>query len=170
MCASGKLSRPRAGNISQGLHASDLACMPRLGVSVSDNDRQHQLRPTRIWCGLCALGYQRRPAARGISQGLHASAMACAHRLGEIDVGQQQATSADFYTHLAWHVLFLQATSANGRRHWIGHIGSALPASAVACAHCSVVVGCGLPASPLASTQWSTYVERGLLSSPLPYT
>ena len=74
--------------------------------------------------------------AGSISQGLHASAVACAHRLGDICIGQWQATSANFYMHLTWPVRFGQATSdvectqwsaasklGWNYRQWPAHIG-----------------------------------------------
>ena len=77
---------------------------------------------------MCGSNKRRRPMAGSISQDLHASAVACALRLGDICVGQRQATSANFYMHLTWPVRFGQATSANGRRHRPGDIGRGLPA------------------------------------------
>ncbi len=52
-----------------------------------------------------------------ISQGLNASAVAYAHRLGAIDVGQRQATLAMACTHQTWHMRIWQTTSANGMQH-----------------------------------------------------
>ncbi|KAG5578709.1 hypothetical protein H5410_049336 [Solanum commersonii] len=49
--------------------------------------RQHQQRPTRIECGLSASASRCRPTTGIISQGLHASDVAYAHRLGDIGRG-----------------------------------------------------------------------------------
>ncbi|RAN66263.1 hypothetical protein B5P40_31960, partial [Bacillus sp. SRB_8] len=45
--------------------------------------RQHRPRPARIGRGMWASGKRRRPTAGGISQGLHASDVACAHRASD---------------------------------------------------------------------------------------
>ncbi|KAG5614896.1 hypothetical protein H5410_014720 [Solanum commersonii] len=109
MCTSGKLHRPTACTISQGLNASDVACAHRLGdigcgLCASSNDWRHRPRPVRNNCGVCAstrrhrswlgrIGHATSAKGSSISQGLHSSVVACAHQLGDIGVGQQQATS-----------------------------------------------------------------------------
>ncbi|KAG5610865.1 hypothetical protein H5410_022146 [Solanum commersonii] len=61
------------------------------------NRRRYQLWLARIGCNMCVSGKLRRPTAGGISQGLHASNVACLHRASNI--GKWQATSAKACTH-----------------------------------------------------------------------
>ncbi|KAG5614911.1 hypothetical protein H5410_014735 [Solanum commersonii] len=57
------------------------------GLHASDNCRQHLPMPARLNCGMCTSGKLHRPTACTISQGLNASDVACAHRLGDIGCG-----------------------------------------------------------------------------------
>ena len=118
MCVSGKRHRPTTGCISQGLHVSAMACVQRLGdigkrqaalvkscthhpwcvcigwvTPTSDNGRRHQPRPALIGRCLCPSGKRRRPTTFIISQGLHASVVACAHRQGDIGCGLRASVS-----------------------------------------------------------------------------
>jgi len=86
---------------------------------------------------VCASGKQHRPTACSINQGLHASVVACAHRLGV--TGRDLRTSAMACTHQLWRVRIWQTTSANSIQHactyqsWPVRIGWAT--SVVTCAH-----------------------------------
>jgi len=103
-----------------------------------------------------------------ISQGLHASIVACAHRLEDIGVGRRQAASTNFNTHLKSLVRYGQATLANDA--WPGDIGRGLAVSAVAYALRSADVDRGLCTSAVASAHRSVVVGRGLSASPLACT
>ncbi|KAG5614855.1 hypothetical protein H5410_014679 [Solanum commersonii] len=101
---------PITSSISQGLHVSTVSCVHRLwptcidqwqvtltkacmhlmwhvriGQATSTNDRQHQQRLARISHDVCALAerHERQPTADSISQGLHASDVACALRASD---------------------------------------------------------------------------------------
>ena len=65
--------------LQQG-HVSDVACGSHPGEVA--HGRWHQRRLARIRRGMCTSGKRRRQSAWSISQGLHAQAVACAHRLG----------------------------------------------------------------------------------------
>jgi len=43
-------------------------------------------------------------------QGIRASAVACAHQMGDISVGQQQAALAKACTHRSWHLHIWKTT------------------------------------------------------------
>jgi len=60
---------------------------------------------------MCASGKRRRPTAGGISQGLHTSDVACAHRAN--NVGQWQVALAKACMLRMRHVRIGQAMSAN---------------------------------------------------------
>jgi len=88
------------GDIGQWQAALVKACTHRpwcehIGwvTPASDNGRQYQPRPARIGRGLCPSGKRRRPKACIISQGLHASVVACAHRQGDIGRGLRASDS-----------------------------------------------------------------------------
>ena len=86
-----------------------------IGQVASANGMRHQRRHERIWCGMCAFSKGRRPTACSISQGLHASAVACEHRLGNIILGLH--ASAKSCTHQPWCVGIWKTTSANWMQH-----------------------------------------------------
>ena len=109
---------------------------------------------------MCASDKRRRPMAGCISQSLHASAVACAHWLGDICIDQRQAASADFYTHLTWPVRFGQATLANDkrRRPTAGVIGQVT--LVVDCPHRRRL--CKLLSQ---RRPWTACIDRGLCTS-----
>ena len=151
-----------AGGISEGLHASDVACAHlandvgnRHGASAKACT--HQSWRVRIGWVSPAVTCAHHPTAGENGQGLHTltvvytlrlSDIDCDLRIGQATSAQRQASSAKTCKHLTWHVRIGQATSANDMRYRSGDIGCGLPASAVTCAHRSVVVGRGLPTSP----------------------
>ena len=72
------------------------------------------------------LAFAHRPTAGDIGQGLHASTMACAHRVDDIDCGMRASARrrrptvvciTKAYMHLTWHVRIRQETSDNGKWH-----------------------------------------------------
>ena len=79
--------RPTTFVIGQGLHASIVACVHRLGD---------------IGRGLRASTMRHRQKIGDIIQGLHALDVACAHLVN--DVGQRHAELANAFTHQPWCV------------------------------------------------------------------
>ena len=116
--------RPTAGEIGQGLHASTVIYMHRLGdidycqrTSARrrrPNGRQHRLRPTSINRDVCASAGRHRCCLR-----------ASASR-------PRQVTSSKACAHLTLHGCIRQATSANSRQHRprLAHICRGVCASA----------------------------------------
>ncbi|KAG5614860.1 hypothetical protein H5410_014684 [Solanum commersonii] len=124
--------RPMTGNISQGMHTSDVECV-HLANDVSQRHAalakacMHQPWPCthrlgEINQGLCASAgrYQSwltryRPTVGNINQGLHASDVSCAYRA--TNVGQWQAALTKACTHQPWrvHINLATSASANGR-------------------------------------------------------
>ena len=105
-----------------------------IGKATSTNGRRHQQRPARIWCGMCASGKRRWPTTCSIIQGLHASAGAGVHRIGEIAPGQRASVNR------------LRSWSARiERRHrpMASSIRQGMHASVVACAHRLGDIGVG---------------------------
>jgi len=88
---------PTLGGISQDLHASDLA-YTHLANNVdqchaaSVKAYAHKPLRVRIVCASPTVAYAHRLTACDISQGLHASTVACAHLAK--DIGQRHAASA----------------------------------------------------------------------------
>ena len=167
-CGLHRLARRRrqtAGNISQGVHASDVACL--VGQTTSANGSQHQPWPAHINHGVCE------------------SAMAYAHR--PRNVGQWQAGAAKACTHLIWHVRTGKASSANDRKHqprlsrisrgvctsagrhrrraMESNISQGLHASDVACTLRASDVGQRQMTSAMQHWSWTTRIGRGLCTS-----
>jgi len=122
------------------------------GLRASANDRRHRPRPAHINCGVCtstgdnnrdlrASARRRPPTAGGISQGLHASDIACANLAN--DVEQRHAASAKVCTLQSWCVRIGWASPAvaSAHRPLTGDIGQGLDTSTVVCAHLANDVG-----------------------------
>jgi hypothetical protein len=103
--------RPTTFVISQGLHASIVACVHRLGD---------------IGRGLRASTMRHRQKIGDIIQGLHALDVACAHLVNA--VGQRHAESTNAFTHQPWCVRIGWAppTKACAHRPTTGDIGQGL--------------------------------------------
>ncbi|KAG5614889.1 hypothetical protein H5410_014713 [Solanum commersonii] len=106
MCTSGKLHRPTACTISQGLNASDVACAHRLGdigcgLCASSNDWRHRPRPVRN-----NRGRARRPRRDG-----HATRSDLHVRANDAAKGSAKIAKA--------------RTHHRGRAHQLGDIGVA---------------------------------------------
>ncbi|KAG5619492.1 hypothetical protein H5410_004710 [Solanum commersonii] len=111
---------------------------------IESGARQHQPRHARVGRGMWASSKQRRSRSGGISQGLHASDVACVHRARDPTSGVARHRPPSLGLQLAPGVARI----------------------ATACRHRSVDVRHGLPSSPLACTQRSADVGHGLPTSP----
>jgi len=145
-----------SADVGRSLPASSIACTDqsvdvKRGLATSSDACAHLTWHVRI--GKVTLGKRSRTTAGSINQGLHAPAVMCAHRMGDINFSQQQAATTNFYFHLTWPVRFECATSSNGGHHHPGDIGRGLPVSPLVCTQRSADVGHGQPISPLACTQ-----------------
>jgi len=83
--------------------------------------------------GVCASGKRHRPTARNINQGLHGSAVACAHRLGDIIRGLR--ASANDRRHRRRAARINHGVCASTGRHRLGDVAQRYVASAKACTH-----------------------------------
>uniref|UniRef100_M1DNR4 Uncharacterized protein n=1 Tax=Solanum tuberosum TaxID=4113 RepID=M1DNR4_SOLTU len=112
--------------------------------------------------GLQTSGKQYRPMAGGISKGLHASDVACAHRAN--NVGQWEVELAKACILRIWHVRIGQAmeTLAMAYSHQPGVIDHGLSASARRHRPWHANIGCGLRASPRRYRPLSAHIGRGL--------
>jgi len=118
---------PTAGGISEGLHASDVACAHLANASAIG--MENQPRPACISRGVCASTGRQRPWPARISQQQATSAKACTKNRGVCTYGKQhRPTARSINQGLDAFCLGLRASdgrhhpwpdaSANDRRHW----------------------------------------------------
>ncbi|KAG5610864.1 hypothetical protein H5410_022145 [Solanum commersonii] len=111
-----------------------------------------------------------------ISHGMRISALACAHKPGDIGRGMSKLVrrslpaSSVAYTRRSTDVERGLPALSVACTHRSGDIERGLPASSVACTHRSADVGRGLAASPVACTYRSTDVELSLPTLFVPCT